>query len=224
MNETCGDKSDVIPFSIKDTPSLIEKAWPTAKISAETQKERNAAQAQTLTGLGSYWKGRKPLILTRACILASLMPATSNLERDVEIFEMLMGMGDETIGRRFTEGPTAFAKSFPSHASNVANHNGSKWVWRDDIDIHERQRLVSRAFLDISYPQRVLIVKRPEEVSELELLNGVWDEVNDHLGTSAKSIQELVEQLGIMRFGRRPKFSDTFSGSGSIPFVRTPEQ
>ena len=97
-----------MPFSLRDTPSLIEKAWPTAKISAETQKERKAVQGQTLTGLGSYWKGRKPLILTRACVLASLMPATDDLERDVEIFEKLMGMSDETFGRRFVDGPAAF--------------------------------------------------------------------------------------------------------------------
>ena len=29
---------------------------------------------------------------------------------------------------------------------------------------------------------------------------------------------ELVEQLGIMRYGRRPRFADTFSSSGQIPF------
>jgi hypothetical protein len=84
MNVTAPEKTAqkdpwVVPFSLRDAPSLIEKAWPTAKISAETQRERNAAQAQTLTGLGSYWKGRKPLVLTRACVLASLMPATDNL-------------------------------------------------------------------------------------------------------------------------------------------------
>ena len=29
---------------------------------------------------------------------------------------------------------------------------------------------------------------------------------------------QLVEQLGIMRFGRRPCVADTFCGSGQIPF------
>jgi len=42
--------------------------------------------------------------------------------------------------------------------------------------------------------------------------------VNGHLGTEAHSHAELVEQLGIMRFGHRPKVADTFSGGGSIPF------
>lgn len=218
MHSTAQEKSAIVPFSLKDTPSLIEKAWPTAKISAETQKERKAVQGQTLTGLGSYWKGRKPLILTRACVLASLMPATDDLERDVEIFEKLMGMSDETFGRRYEGGPTAFAKLFPDHAMEVADDTGRTWVWRDDLDPRERQRRIAHAFMDLPYAQRLEKVKRPEELAELELLNGIWNEVNEHLGTSARSISQLVEQLGIMRFGRRPLLADTFSGSGSIPF------
>lgn len=170
----------IVPFSIKDTPSLIEKAWPTSKISAETQKERKAGSGQTLTGLGSYWKGRKPLILTRACVLASLMPATGNLARDVEIFEKVMGFDEQGMSRRLPK--------------------------------------AKRHLLTAPYDQQVAAAKRPEEMAEAELLEGVWDEVNAHLGTSAGSVVELVEQLGIMRFGRRPKLADTFSGSGSIPF------
>ena len=42
--------------------------------------------------------------------------------------------------------------------------------------------------------------------------------MNRHLGTDARSIPELVEQLGIARFGHRPKLADTFCGGGSIPF------
>jgi adenine-specific DNA methylase len=43
-------------------------------------------------------------------------------------------------------------------------------------------------------------------------------EINHHLGTSASSLQELVEQIGIMRFGHPPRVADTFAGGGSIPF------
>ncbi len=218
MTMTATEKSAVVPFSARDAPSLIERAWPTAKISAETQKERKAVQGQTLTGLGSYWKGRKPLILTRACVLAALMPATDDLERDVEIFEKLMGMADETFGRRYEGGPTAFVKMFPDHALEVAEDTGRSWVWRDDLDPRERQRRIAHAFIDLPYGQRLEKVKRPEELAERDLLDGIWAEVNSHLGTRARSISELVEQLGIMRFGRRPLLADTFSGSGSIPF------
>lgn len=286
MNVTAPEKTEVVPFSLRDVPSLIEKAWPTAKISAETQKERKAGSGQTLTGLGSYWKGRKPLILTRACVLAALMPATEDLERDVEIFEKLMGMADETFGRRFVGGPSAFAKLFPQYAETVATgkdlewkisvrdgdgqalkaeellsrmrdeipdwvrrdleslarsehpqgdpkefvgalpedwapfveEKHRRWIWRDDITEPERERRITRAFMSLPYAERIEKVKRPEELPEGDLLAGVWDEVNAHLGTAAYSISDLVEQLGIMRFGRRPKLADTFSGSGSIPY------
>lgn len=39
-----------------------------------------------------------------------------------------------------------------------------------------------------------------------------------HLGINANSHQALVEQLGLLRFGHRPKVGDTFCGGGSIPF------
>lgn len=173
--------SAVQPLVLKDAPSLIEKAWPAGKISFETQKERKAGSGQTLTGLGSYWKGRKPLILTRACVLGALLPATDDIEKDLEIFEALMGMDEQGMSRRLP---------------------GSK------------KGLLTTA----TYAEQVSAAKRPEEISESVLLEGIWEKVNGHLGTHAQSINELVEQLGIMRYGHRPKFADTFSGSGSIPF------
>lgn len=171
----------VVPFSLKDAPSLIEKAWPAGKISFETQKERKAGSGQTLTGLGSYWKGRKPLILTRACLLGALLPATDDLEKDVAIFEALMGIDDQGMARR--------------------------------LPVAKRDLLATA-----HYGELVAAAKRPEEIPEAVLLDGIWDTVNAHLGTRASSITELVEQLGIMRYGRRPQFADTFAGSGSIPF------
>ena len=59
--------------------------------------------------------------------------------------------------------------------------------------------------------------KRPEEVID-NVSDHIWDAVNVHVGTSAHSFPELVEQLGIMRFGHRPRVADTFCGSGQIPF------
>lgn len=173
----------ITPFSLKDAPSLIEKAWPTSKISEEVQKERKAGSGQTLTGLGCYWKGRKPLILTRACLIASLMPANDTpegLAKDVEIFEKIMAFDEQAMRKRLP-------------------------VKKLDL-------------LSGTYRDQVLAAKRPEEMDQKALLDHIWDEVNAHLKTDAQTIPELVEQLGIMRFGHRPKVADTFSGSGSIPF------
>ena len=67
------------------------------------------------------------------------------------------------------------------------------------------------------YREWVDQAQRPEEVMDT-VHDHIWDAVNDHLGTSAHSFPELVEQLGIMRFGHRPRVADTFCGSGQIPF------
>src|SRR5271165_3327304 len=88
------------PFAWKNRPSLIESVLPAQKISAEAQKERKAGAGQTLTALGSYWKGRKPLILVKACVLGALLPATDDPEADLEIFEKLMAIDDEAFLRR----------------------------------------------------------------------------------------------------------------------------
>ena len=62
----------------------------------------------------------------------------------------------------------------------------------------------------------VRAAKRPEEVPDVH--EHIWGDVNAHLGTDAHSTPELIEQLGIMRFGHRPRVADTFCGSGQIPF------
>src|SRR5690242_5275969 len=90
-----------VPFSLKDAPSLIERLLPVQKLSAESYKEQEGKQGKTLTTLGSYWKGRKPLILSKACILGCLLPATSDPARDLEIFEKLMAMDDESFVPRW---------------------------------------------------------------------------------------------------------------------------
>src|SRR6516162_2709353 len=93
--------SPAIAFSLKHAPALIETLLPVQKLSAEAYKEQMAVQGKTLTALGSYWKGRKPLILSKACILGCLLPATENPRRDLEIFEKLMAMDDESFVARW---------------------------------------------------------------------------------------------------------------------------
>lgn len=65
---------EIIPFSLKDAPSLIERVLPVQRLSIDVYKERMAVAGQTLTALGSYWKGRKPLVLNRACVWAPYFP------------------------------------------------------------------------------------------------------------------------------------------------------
>lgn len=172
----------IIPLAWKDKPSLIERLLPAQKISAEAQKERKAGAGQTLTALGSYWKGRKPLILAKACVLGALLPATDDPEADLEIFELLMGIADSSLERRLKS-----QRDKPKLAQG-------------------------------SYLEKLELCKRPEECDDATLYGPIWDRVNQHLGTNAHSFPELVEQLGILRFGHRPRVGDTFCGSGQIPF------
>ena len=175
------------PFEWKNRPSLIEHLFPVQKISAESFKEQMAGAGKTLTALGSYWKGRKPLILNKACILGTLLPTTDDRLKDLEIFELLMGMDNQTMQKRLE-----------------ANLPVSRY------------HTVGESLI-LPYNEQVINAKRPEELGE-GLFEHIWEKVNHHLGTNASSFPELVEQMGIARFGHRPRVGDVFCGSGQIPF------
>src|SRR5882724_11375758 len=95
----------ITPFSLKDAPALIERLLPVQKLCAEAYKEQMAGSGKTLTALGNFWKGRKPLILNKACIVGCLLPATNDVVRDLEIFEKLMAMDDESFVVRWPRRP-----------------------------------------------------------------------------------------------------------------------
>ena len=96
----------VTPYSLKDAPALIERLLPVQKLSAEVFKEQQGRRwARRSVPLGAYWKGRKPLILNKACILGCLLPATDTPSRDLEIFEKLMAMDDESFAVRWKRRP-----------------------------------------------------------------------------------------------------------------------
>lgn len=211
-------KATLAPFSLKDVPAFIERQFPVGRLSAEAHKERKAGTGQTLTALGSYWKGRKPLILVRAVALGCLLPATENPAADLDIFLKLMAMDDAAFGRRFDKGAAEFGRLFPTFAGRVTDARGKRLVWREDLSSRERSSCIAEAFATLPYVQRLKYVRRPEECDEAELLSPIWSEVNEYLGTRAGSIAQLVEQLGIARFGHRPRVADTFCGGGSIPF------
>lgn len=206
------------PFCLRDAPAFIERQFPVGRLSAEAYKERKAGSGQTLTALGSYWKGRKPLILVRAVVLGCLLPATDDAAADLGIFLKLMAMDDAAFGRRFANSAAAFARLFPSHAALATEESGRRAVWRADLTEPNRQDRIAEAFACLPYAERLRHVRRPEECDAAELLAPIWSAVNLHLGTNARSLPQLVEQLGIARFGHRPKLADTFCGGGSIPF------
>lgn len=238
--------SGVKALSLKDAPALIESLLPVQKLSIDVYKERMAGSNQTLTALGSYWKGRKPLVLNRACVLASLLPATDDPIKDLEVFELLMGMDDISMSKRLglakPEEIVRTAKIPDIHAYFVVdppNHavpskapfdikdypyikNGKlttpKFKWRSDVSDTKKHEVAALTFEYDTYLDLATDARRAEDVTH-ELSTHIWGRVNQHLGSNAFSFPELVEQLGVMRFGHRPTVADTFSGSGQIPFA-----
>lgn len=235
-------------FSWKETPALIEQLFPVQKISTESYKEQMAGSGKTLTALGSYWKGRKPLILNKACVLGSLMPVSDDPVRDLEIFELLMGMDDRSLAVRFggikpadiarrVEGlRTAQFFDIESDESvpaltpfDITDYALTRTVrgqakthkaiiaWKESVHPDERLAIEALALPANTHRENVAKAKRPEELGETAHTH-IWKEVNAHLGTSAQNFPELVEEMGIARFGRRPRVADVFSGSGQIPF------
>jgi putative DNA methylase len=66
----------------------------------------------------------------------------------------------------------------------------------------ERRRLEAQLLPKSPYREWVDQAQRPEEVITI-VHDRIWESVNAYLGTSAQSFPELVEQLGIMRYGHR---------------------
>src|SRR6266436_9179800 len=138
--------SGLSALSLKDAPSFIEVQFPVGRLSAEAYKERKAGSGQTLTALGSYWKGRKPLILCRAVVLGCLLPATHDPAKDLVIFLKLMAMDDGAFARRFDGSANEFARLFPAWADLVTEEDGRRRVWRDDLIDDDREARVAEAF------------------------------------------------------------------------------
>ena len=79
-----------------------------------------------------------------------------------------------------------------------------------------QRRTLRTAFDRLPYAERIADCERPENVEGPSA--ATWAEINAHLGTTAKSLADLVEELGQRTFGHTPRVGDSFCGGGSIPF------
>jgi adenine-specific DNA methylase len=219
--------------------AFIETQFPIARLSAEAYKERKAGASQTLTGLGKWW-GRKPLILVRACILGMLMPASSDPQKDREIFLKILTMDDDGAWERQkgdipvkawreaarTEIQDKYfgARGFQRGISDEEKNFVLAEIWEglsDEqqarLDKQRKRQIADRETFDqLSYAKRIENCERPEHAKGPGL--ACWQAINTHLGTSASNLPELIDQLGKQRYGHTPKVGDCFSGGGSIPF------
>lgn len=220
-------------------PAFIETQFPIARLSAESYKERKANNGQTLTRLGKWW-GRKPLILVRATILGMLMPASDSPKRDREIFLKILTMDDAGVWQRCKGEIPGFAwrdAATPELKAEYFGDRGFKHVVTDEekeeicnqiwesltaderqaLDNQRRRPVPDRQTFDaLPYAERLRHCERPENIDGPT--DSAWAEINAHLGTSACSLKELIDQLGQRTFGHTPRVGDCFCGGGSIPF------
>ncbi len=197
---------------------FIETQFPIARLSAESYKERKAGSGQTLTGLGKWW-GRKPLILVRACLLGLLMPASSNPEKEREIFYKILTMDEDGLWRRKTRSLSAseIAKELtPEEYKGYIELEGEKGSWVAGVSKAEKERLERIAFARLPYEEKLTYCCRPEEIDGPS--PEAWKEINAHLGTQATTLPELFQQLSQKAFGRVARVGDCFCGGGSVPF------
>jgi len=198
--------------------TFIETQFPVSKLSKESYKERKANNSQTLTGLGKWW-GRKPLVLIRAAILGLLLPASDDPKKDREIFLKLLTMDEEGLWRRRRGNIPAsdvYQSATETEREYYLNRKDNKWQWKKSATKEDREHIQRRAFNRMSYDEKLSYCMRPEEIDGPS--EEAWKEINAHLVTNVKSLQELVQELGKRRFGHNPRVGDAFCGGGSVPF------
>ncbi|MBT2667305.1 DUF1156 domain-containing protein [Bacillus sp. ISL-4] len=200
--------------------SFIETQFPVSKVSKESYKERKANLGQTLTGLGKWW-GRKPLILVRATVLGILLPVSDNPKKDREIFLKLLTMDDEGLMLRKSKNLTTKTVYRLLTEKEIKEYftlssTEEKPVFQNGITKAEKDHLQQLTFNRLSYDEKLTYCVRPEHIDKLS--ESAWGEINIHLGTTASSLQELIQQLGEKKYGHTPRIGDCFAGGGSIPF------
>lgn len=199
---------------------FIEEQFPVSKISKESYKERKAGASQTLTSLGKWW-GRKPLVLVRAAIFGILLPVSADSQKDREIFLKIMTMDEEGLWQRYSKSiPTRVMRDHLGEEEweelLLDDEGKDKRSWSTGLSAAEKEEILRRVFDRMSYDEKLTYCDRPEQIEGPS--HNAWQEINAHLGTSAASLQELVDELGKRRFGHAPRVGDAFCGGGSIPF------
>jgi len=200
--------------------SFIEQQFPVARVSAESYKERMGGATQTLTCVGKWW-GRKPLVLIRACLIGLLMPVSSDPKRDRDIFLKIMTMDEAGLRQRKSKPidqetlETLLTES--EIRSWLRDENGDpKPRWGAGLTTEEKDLVQRLAFDRLTYDEKLDYCLRPEQIDGPS--PEAWTDINAHLGTTASTLPELVQQLGIRRFGHIPRVGDPVCGGGSIPF------
>ena len=126
---------------------LIERWLPIAALGEESVRERRSMTALPPTYYLHVWWARRPLVASRAAVLASLLPA----DADQNTFLHVIGIHGDPVAtrrridtaRRKGERFEGQAYSYPRAFSHVPGHKGKQW-----LKIALGQRLASFSILD----------------------------------------------------------------------------
>ena len=111
---------------------LIERWLPIAEIGEESTRERRSMTALPATYYLHVWWARRPLVASRAAVLASLLPADVDRER----FRHILGIHGDPVatrrkidearrrGERFEGQAYTYARAF----SHVPGHDDLRWL------------------------------------------------------------------------------------------------
>jgi adenine-specific DNA methylase len=212
--------------------SLIEVQFPIAQLSLESFLERDARTGKVLNSLGKWW-GTKPIVLTRAVVLASLLEASEDQDRwieDLEIFFKLMCFDNAGMWKRRNPDLKEISSTPPyqpfvelcyplAHSDELdLFRNQSSWAPRlNESQRIRKEALQKRVFHTLSHAIQRRYCRRVEEIDGPP--EESWSEINAYCGTNATSLRQWVDQVSQRRFGKKLRVGDAFSGIGSIPFA-----
>ena len=148
-----------------------------------------------------------------------LMPVSDKPHKDREIFLKIMTMDEQGLWERRKGIPAKDIFDWLPESEQefyFTVTRGNRIGWDRDISTDKRDEITRQYFDSLSYDEKLEYCYRPEQIDGPS--ESTWAEINAHLQTDAQSLQELFEQLGQKRFGRKPRVGDAFCGGGSIPF------
>ena len=176
--------------------SFIEVQFPIGPLSLESYKERMPSLGKVLT-LGKWW-GEKPLVLTRAIVIGAVFPASDDPERwpdDLEIFMKLMCLDNAGMWKRKIDSAACAAVLSAGHCKERERAIRGRWrTWKRGAPSGSAsRRLERRVFYTLGHTEQREYCCRVEEIDGPP--EESWVEINAYLGTTAKALPDLVQQL-----------------------------
>jgi len=199
--------------------SLLEVQFPIGPLSLESYIERLPYVGKPLNSLGKWWGG-KPLVLTRAIILAAVFPSADDPELwldDLEVFLKCMCLDNAGMWKRKNKPLPAELCEVMATSEELEALFGEDGRWkRRGFDREMKEALEKRVFYTMDHTAQREYCCRVEEIDGPAPES--WQEINAYLSTTAISLPGLVQQLAKRQFGECLNVGDAFSGLGSIPF------